>query len=169
MFSYIMLCCVVSWSRYQQSQRPWPKLLLCLRCQHLGFFLITFFSFDLAFAIHYHQRLGQYFKDIKYYFLLCSLVLCYVLLCCVMLCCVFVLVMLNYVILCYVVLCYVFYFQFRYVVICCVLIQETAEPKAVAKAVVVPSVPASWFFLDHIFFFWFGICYPLSPKTGSIF
>ena len=106
---YVMLCCVVSWSRYQQSQRPWPKLLLCLRCQHLGFFLITFFSFDLAFAIHYHQRLGQYFKDIKYYFLLCSLVLCYVLLCCVMLCCVFVLVMLNYVILCYVVLCYVFF------------------------------------------------------------
>ena len=120
---YVMLWYVVSWSRRLQSQRPWPKLLLCLRCQHLGFFLITFFSFDLAFAIHYHQRLGQYFKDIKYYFfyvLLCYFILCYVVLCFVILC----FVMLCYVLLCLAMLCYVmlWYIIICYVLLCCVML-----------------------------------------------
>ena len=88
--------------------------------------------------------------------MLCYVILYYVVLCCVMFSYVIFwyvmscFVKLSYVVLCYVMLCSLI---LCYVVLCCVLIQVSAEPKAVAKAVVVPSVPASWFFLDHIFFF----------------
>ena len=80
MLGYFMVCYVVSWSRWKQIQRPRPKLSSCLRCQHLGFFLITFVLMIWFFSFHYHQRRGQYFKDIKYH-----VMFCYVVLCCVML------------------------------------------------------------------------------------
>ena len=109
---YVMLCYVVSWSRRLQSQRPRRSLLSCLLscpwCQHLGFFSWSPFSCVLAFAIHYHQRQGLYFKDIKY--VLCYIMFCYVRFCYVVLCCV---------VLCFVMLCFV---MWCYVVLCCVML-----------------------------------------------
>ena len=63
-------------------------------------FFLDHFFLDLAFAIHYRQRRGQSFKDIKYYVMLCCVMFCYLILC--------------YVVLCYVMLCYV--------VLCCVML-----------------------------------------------
>ena len=96
-------------------------LPLCLRCQHLFVFLDHFFL-DLAFAIHYHQRRGQSFKDIKYHVMLCYVVLCFVILYCAMLCYVM-FVVLCYVVLCYVMSCYVIlhYVMLCYVVLCYVV------------------------------------------------
>ena len=171
MFCYVVLCCVMLCNvmlRY---------LLLCyvmLRCVMLCldpgesrakgrgqiscgasifaifigyFFLLIWHCFTLS------PKTGSiFFQDIQYY-----VMLCYVILSCVLLCH----VMLSFIMLCYFMLCYV--------VLCCVLIQETAEPKAAPVAAV---VPASWFFswspfsCDLAFAIHYHI---LSPKTGLIF
>ena len=102
-----------------------------------------------------------------WYVLLCDVMLCYVMLCYVMLCYLMSLhVMLCYLMSFHVMLCYVRLF---YGMLCCVLIQVKADPKAPAKAVVVPAVPASWFFLDHFCSYDLVLFFPLSPKTWSIF